>query len=150
MIITKRNTVLITLGARMSLNKKLWSFNFGSLIAYSFVWLVSFGKTAPVPEFLHPYTEFILDFYPGVVTAIGALLITSTIILLMRKVFDISASDHPFWLILPTLTFIAVTTFSAFEMLSTFLYAAIPALMILALTAILNRLSQVKIVNQPI
>ena len=57
-----------------NVNKKLWSFNFGCLIAGSLVWLVHIGNLAPVPSVLHPHTDFILDYYPGSVTALSAII----------------------------------------------------------------------------
>ena len=46
-------------------NKKLWSFNFGCLLAGSLVWLVQLGNLAPVPSVLHPHTDFILGLLSG-------------------------------------------------------------------------------------
>ena len=61
-------------------NKKLWSFNFGCLLAGSLVWLVQIGHLAPVPSILHPHTDFILDYYPGSVTAITASLVSLSLL----------------------------------------------------------------------
>ena len=47
----------------MKVNKKLWSFIFGCLIASSFVWLISFGKSAVVIDFFHQYPDFVIDYY---------------------------------------------------------------------------------------
>ncbi len=129
----------------LSVNKKLWSFNFGCLIAFSLVWLVSVGNAAPVPEVLYPHPIFILDYYSGLVTACSALILTGLAIMIMGKAFNIRPSEHPFWLILPTLSFLALTTVSAFEMLTTLLYAAIPVLFVLSIAAILSRLARQKV-----
>ena len=43
----------------MNVNKKLWSFIFGCLIAASFVWLISLGKSFDVIEYFHQYPEFV-------------------------------------------------------------------------------------------
>lgn len=132
------------LNNKFSFNKKLWSFNFGCLIAYSFMWLVGFGNSAPVPEVLHPHPLFILDYYSGLVTACAALMLTALTIIIMNKGFNLCTSEHPFWLVLPSMTFLALTTVSAFEMLSTILYAAIPALFLLCITAVIMRLARQK------
>ena len=129
----------------LKVNKKLWSFNFGCLIAFSFVWLVSFGNTAPVPEVLHPHPFFILDYYSGLVTAVSAIMITALIVIVMGKGFNLCASEHPFWLILPSLCFIALTTLSAFELLNSMLFAVIPALFVMVITAIVFRLTKRKL-----
>jgi len=132
----------------LSVNKKLWSFNFGCLIACSLVWLVSVGNAAPVPEVLYPHPLFILDYYSGLVTACSALMLTGLTIIIMGKGFNICTSEHPFWLILPTMSFLALTTVSAFEMLNTLLYAAVPALFVLSIAAVLNRLASQKVSPQ--
>jgi hypothetical protein len=129
----------------LKVNKKLWSFNFGCLIAFSFVWLVSFGNTAPVPEVLHPHPFFILDYYSGLVTAVSAIMITALLVIIMGKGFNLCASEHPFWLILPSLCFIALTTLSAFELLASMLFAVIPALMVMVTTAVVFRLTKRKL-----
>jgi len=131
-------------------NKKLWSFNFGCLIAFSFMWLVNIGHLAPVPEMLHPHPLFILDYYSGVVTALSALVLTGVAVVVMWKGLQICTSEHPFWLILPSITFIAFTTISAFEMVTTFLYAAIPALFVVTITALYYRLAKQKLISEKI
>ncbi|MDG1752434.1 MAG: hypothetical protein P8I03_12350 [Thalassotalea sp.] len=125
-----------------NVNKKLWSFNFGCIIAFSFVWLVSFGNSAPVPELLHPHPFFILDYYSGLVTACSAIMLTALAVIIMEKGFNLCVSEHPFWLILPSLCFVALTTISAFELLTTMLYAVLPALLVMIITAVAFRLSK--------
>jgi len=123
-----------------AVNKKLWYFNFGCLIAGLLVWLVDFGNVAPVPSALHPHTDFILDYYPGAVTAITASMVSLLLLVIMRKAFKLCASDHPFWLLLPTLCFITLTLLLAQFMLSAIMFAAIPALIILMFSAVVFRL----------
>ena len=98
-------------------NKKLWSFNFGCLIAGSLIWLVHIGNLAPVPSILHPHTDFILDYYPGSVTAITASIVSLLLLVFMHKGFKLCASEHTFWLLLPTLCFITLTLLIAQFML---------------------------------
>ena len=129
----------------LNVNKKLWSFNFGCIIAFSFVWLVSFGNAAPVPEVLHPHPFFILDYYSGLVTACCALLLTALAVIIMGKGFNLCASEHPFWLILPSVCFVVLTSISAFELLTTMLYAVLPAMFLLIITAIIFRLTKRKL-----
>ena len=126
----------------LKVNKKLWSFNFGCLIAFSFMYLVSFGNTAPVPEILHPHPFFILDYYSGLVTACSAIMLTALIVIIMGKGFKICSSEHPFWLILPSMCFLALTTVSAFEMLNTMLYAVLPSLIVISVTVVSCRLAR--------
>jgi len=60
----------------MNVNKKLWSFIFGCLIAASFVWLISLGKSAGVIEYFHQYPEFVIDYYALMITAIATACLT--------------------------------------------------------------------------
>jgi len=132
----------------LSINKKLWSFNFGCLIAGSFGWLVSVGATAPVPEVLHPHPMFIIDYYSGLVTGCSAFMLTALAIIVMGKGFKICTSEHTFWLMLPSLSFLALTTISAFEFLPSMLYAAIPSLVLVIVAAVSCRLARKKSTKQ--
>ena len=125
-------------------NKKLWSFNFGCLIAGSLIWLVHIGNLAPVPSILHPHTDFILDYYPGSVTAITASILSLVLLVFMHKGFKLCASEHTFWLLLPTLCFITLTLLIAQFMLPAIMFAAIPSLLILTFSAIVFRFKRRK------
>ncbi len=125
-------------------NKKLWSFNFGCLIAGSLIWLVHIGNLAPVPSILHPHTDFILDYYPGSVTAITASILSLVLLVFMHKGFKLCASEHTFWLLLPTLCFITLTLLIAQFMLPAIMFAAIPSLFILTFSAIVFRVKRRK------
>lgn len=125
-------------------NKKLWSFNFGCLIAGSLIWLVHIGNLAPVPSILHPHTDFILDYYSGAVTAVIACAVSLSLLILMRKVFKLCASEHTFWLLLPTLCFITLILLIAQFMLPAIMFAAIPSILILTFSAIVFRIKRRK------
>jgi hypothetical protein len=124
----------------VNINKKLWSFNFGCLIAGTFVWLVSFGVSAPVFEVFHSYPDFILNYYSGTVTAFTAFMLTGLIILIMRSLFKVCASEHTFWLALPSLGFIALAMLVRQSVLITMLYAAFPALIVIIIAAMVRRI----------
>lgn len=128
----------------MELNKKLWSFLFGCLVAGSFVWLISFGNNASIPNFLHAYPNFVFDYYPAIVTAMMAALFTMLIMIVMKIVFRVCASEHPFWLATPSFTFIIITLLASKLMLPSMLSAALPALLIMSLTAVNFRLINIK------
>ncbi|ASP46498.1 hypothetical protein B5D82_01135 [Cognaticolwellia beringensis] len=121
-------------------NKKLWSFNFGCLIAGSLVWLVHIGNLAPVPSILHPHTDFILDYYPGSITAISASIVSLFMLFFMHKGFKLCASEHTFWLLLPTLCFITLTLLIGQFMFSSIMFAAVPILFVLSVSAVIFRL----------
>ncbi|MBA6415670.1 hypothetical protein H4J50_06545 [Colwellia sp. 6M3] len=123
-----------------NVNKKLWSFNFGCLIAGSLVWLVHIGNLAPVPSVLHPHTDFILDYYPGSVTALSASIVSILMLVFMHKGFKLCASEHTFWLLLPTLSFMTLTLLIGQFMLASIMYAAVPILIVLTFSAIVFRL----------
>ena len=127
----------------MNVNKKLWSFIFGCLIVSSFVWLISFGKKVTIIEFFHQHPDFVIDYYALMITAIGAAVITLIIVFIMNKVFHVCTSEHPFWLTLPSITFIFSTLFTSKLMLAPMLFAAVPALSVLVITAVIFRLLNV-------
>lgn len=127
----------------MNVNKKLWSFIFGCLIASSFVWLISFGKSAAIIEFFHQYPDFVIDYYALMVTAISAAVVTLMTVYIMNKVFHVCTSEHPFWLTLPSVIFIFLTLFTSKLMLASMLSAAVPALSVLVITAVIFRLLNV-------
>lgn len=123
-----------------NVNKKLWSFNFGCLIAGSLVWLVHIGNLAPVPSVLHPHTDFILDYYPGSVTALSASIVSIIMLIFMHKGFKLCASEHTFWLLLPTLSFMTLTLLIGQFMFASIMFAAVPILIVLTFSAIVFRL----------
>jgi hypothetical protein len=123
-----------------NVNKKLWSFNFGCLIAGSLVWLVHIGNLAPVPSVLHPHTDFILDYYPGSVTALSASIVSIIMLIFMHKGFKLCASEHTFWLLLPTLSFMTLTLLIGQFMFAAIMFAAVPILIVLTFSAIVFRL----------
>jgi len=129
------------------INKKLWSFNFGCLIAGTFVWLVSFGISAPIFEVFYAYPHFLLNYYAGAVTAFTAFFITGMIIFIMRSLFKVCASEHTFWLALPSLGFIILAMLVQQSILITMLYAAFPALIVILITATLRRAPKYKSIN---
>jgi hypothetical protein len=130
------------------INKKLWSFNFGCLIAGSFVWLVGLGATAPVPELLSAHPIFVLDYYSGLVTALFAMIFTTLLVGLMTRWLKICSSEHTFWLMLPSLSFVALTSLSAFNSLPEILFAALPSLLILLSASVLQRFLQQRKVTE--
>ncbi|GLX79306.1 hypothetical protein tinsulaeT_26460 [Thalassotalea insulae] len=132
--------------SRYQVNKKLWSFNFGCLLACSFLWLTGVADLVPVPEALHPYTDFILDYYPGVITALSALSLTLLVIWLMNYAFDICISEHTFWLLIPSVTLVVLTALSAFNSLFHVMSAAMPSILVLCAVAVFSRLSQQKLI----
>jgi hypothetical protein len=127
----------------MNVNKKLWSFIFGCLISGSFVWLISFGKSANVIEYFHKYPEFVIDYYALMVTAIATTFLTLFIIFIMKFAFNLLPREHPFWLIIPSVMFIFLTIFTSKLMFLSMLSAAVPALVVLVLAAIFGRLMNI-------
>jgi hypothetical protein len=128
-------------------NKKLWSLNFGCLIAGTFVWLVGFGLSAPILEFFYAYPSFIINYYAGAVTAFSAFVLTSMIIFIMCGFFKVCASEHTFWLMLPSLVLIVLAMLVRQSVLVTMLYAAFPALVVILFAAILRRMPKYKTLN---
>jgi hypothetical protein len=126
------------------INKKLWSFNFGCIIAGTYVWLVSFGISAPIFEVFYSYPHFVLNYYAGTVTAFTAFVLTGGIILIMRSFFKLCASEHTFWLALPSLGFIFLAMLVKQSVLITMLYAAFPALIVILFTAMVKRVPKYK------
>ncbi|WP_206483511.1 hypothetical protein [Thalassotalea sp. G2M2-11] len=130
---------------KSQVNKKLWSFNIGCLLAYAFLWLVNIGHLAPVPELLHAYPTFILDYYPSIFSSGCALIATLAALYLMNRGLNICASEHTFWLLLPSFSLIVLTGLSANERLTTMLISVLPSLTVLTLIAVFYRLSQQRV-----
>ncbi len=133
---------MLNVSRKYQLNKKLWSFNFGCLLAYSFLWLIGIAELMPVPEVLHPHSNFIVNYYPGVVLALCSMALTFLVIWLMNSFFTICISEHTFWLVLPSVTLVMLTAISAVSSLVQMLSAVIPSLLLLAVVAVFCRLSQ--------
>ena len=121
------------------MNKKLSSFVFGCILAASYLWLIGFASSVSFFDGLFIEWGFTLAHYTIAVTVCLAITIALITLLFMNKVFNLCTSEHPFWLVLPSFYLLALTTFSAFEMLIPMLYAAIPCLLVLGLSAVFNR-----------
>jgi hypothetical protein len=118
----------------MSTSKnKFWSLVFGAILANSYVWLIEFGVSAPVPEALHQHPSFIFEFYSPMVTACLSALLAGVLSFIMLKAFDVCVSEHILWLFWPTLGFIVFTAFTANILIASVLQAAIPAMFMLSL-----------------
>lgn len=115
----------------MKLNKKLWSFIVGCFFAGSYVWLVSYTKTFPVPSFItiDSHTSFML--YRYFIIAILALILTACALLIMHNIMNIHANEHTFWLLLPILSFLIITAIFANILVYTMLSAAVPSLLLI-------------------
>jgi hypothetical protein len=73
---------------------------------------------------------------------VASFVTTALLLVLMKKLFDISCNDHTFWLMLPSAGFIVLTYLGASIMLTSVLFAAIPALTLIVLLALFHRLSK--------
>ncbi|GHE81596.1 hypothetical protein [Thalassotalea profundi] len=125
-------------------NKKFGSLVFGCVFAASYIWLVNIGSTTSFFDTIPPPSGFSIAHYSGGVTASLAILFSGILLVIMTKGFNVCASEHPFWLALPSIYLISLTAFSAFELLPSMLYAAIPTFLILVLTAVYFRISRQK------
>lgn len=123
----------------LKVNKKLWSFNFGCLIAVSFLWLIGVGDIAPIPTFLQTNTEFVFYYYPSLVIALSALMLTIILLVIMKKVFGVCSYEYTFWLLIPSLTLLVLTSITAFNLLSSILIAVIPAFLVIFIASFLAR-----------
>ena len=62
----------------------------------------------------------------------------------MGKAFKLCTSEHTFWLVLPTLAFLALTLIASQSMLMSIAYAAIPAMIVISTSAVYYRLTKMK------
>ena len=83
-------------------NKKFGSLVFGCLFAGSYIWLVNLGSTAAFFDTIPPPDGLTIAHYSGGVTASLAILSSLLLLVIMQKGFNICASHHPFWLVLPS------------------------------------------------
>lgn len=126
-------------------NKKLWSFIFGLLISMSCVWLVSIANQIPFPNFLTNTHQFITLYYNEIITVLLSIVFTYVMIALMRQLFNLCPSDHPFWLLLPVFIFILGLFVANHVLLTMLLCAALPATMLLTVRYWTQRFRQRKI-----
>lgn len=120
-------------------NKKFWSLLFGCLLANCYLWLVQVGRQIDIPSSFHGHTDFVVNYYPLAVTALFSGALTWLVIILMDKLFSLRVSDHILWLVLPTLSFIIFTSFTALSMLPAILSAALPALLVLTVGYLIEK-----------
>ena len=126
-------------------NKKLWSFKFGCLLAVSFVWLSSLGGFVPVPEVLFSHPIFVHDYYSSLVSALSASLLSIMLIIVMRKGFNICTSEHTFWLVIPIIIISILAIWTGIDLYASLLYAALSSLCVIGITAKFYQNRKVKI-----
>ncbi len=119
-------------------NKKMWSFNFGCILAASSVWLVALGMQMPVLTLVDLSPAFIDAYYSVVVTSVFSILLTFLVITLMKRGFNIRTSDHTFWLLLPLIIFVLMALLTGAQLYSPLLAAAVPALTIVLFSGLFS------------
>lgn len=117
------------------LNKKLWSFNVGCFASGSFIWLAELSTELPVPHFVLSNSLISISLYTSVVMFITAALFTLCLITFMHKGLKVHSSEHTFWLVLPILSFLIMTSIVANVLVITMMSAAIPALFVILVAA---------------
>ena len=117
------------------LNKKLWSFNVGCFASGSFIWLAELSKELPVPHFVLSNSMISIGLYTSVVMFFSAALFTTCLIAFMHKGLKVHSSEHTFWLVLPILSFLIMTSIVANVLVMTMMSAAIPALFVILVAA---------------
>jgi uncharacterized membrane protein len=131
----------------MNVNKKLWSFIFGCILAASCLWLIEYSKKAPLFDSLNLYSVLDLHQYIYAVNIILAIAITCIMLIVMAKAFKICSSEHTFWLILPALLLASITVLYAKELLPEILTVVLPSVIVASATASLIRLKQGKVLK---
>lgn len=119
----------------VKLNKKLWSFNMGCSIVGALIWLTSYVKNIPIPQFLSLNSDTSVTIYTTFIIIIAALLVTAIILFLVKTLLNIQCNDHTFWLVLPILCFLVFTVVMANILIFTMLSAAIPSLLLILIKA---------------
>lgn len=112
-------------------NKKLWSFIVGCILCSTYLWLVEIGLNAQVPTSLYGDAKFIVSLYPMLVTSSLAILLSIALVLFMPKLAKIRASDHLFWLIIPSLSFLCFSAATNHVLFLPMLSAALPTIAII-------------------
>jgi hypothetical protein len=117
-----------------STSKNILSLMTGSVLASTFVWLAAMGAAAPVPVLLQSQTEFVVNYYSGMVTSIAASIVSFGIVFFARRVFKIESTQQLLFCLLPMFIYVSVLlTFFGFSV-SSLLYAAVPAALVSSLT----------------
>ncbi|GHE83538.1 hypothetical protein [Thalassotalea profundi] len=110
--------------------KNIISFLLGSSFAYIFVWLSGVVVAMPVPEFLRPYKEFVVSYYPNILIVLFASILSLIIVLIVRKAFTLFTKQNLFYFTLPIVLFLAsIFVFLSFAV-APIMYAAIPTLLV--------------------
>lgn len=111
-------------------HKNVISFLLGSLFSYLFVWLIGIVATAPVPEFLQPYDEFVLLYYSNILTVLISGFLALCTLLVVRKAFTVFSKQNVFYFTLPIVLFIAFLMLLFNFAVITVMLAALPTLLV--------------------
>ncbi|WP_220761290.1 MULTISPECIES: hypothetical protein [unclassified Shewanella] len=113
-----------------SVHKNVILFLLGSSFAYIFVWLTGVVAAMPVPEYLRSYNEFVISYYPNILTALFASILSLIIVFVIRKVFTYFTKQNLFYFALPIVLFLTyLLVFFSFAV-APLMYAAIPTLLV--------------------
>lgn len=117
------------------LNKKLWSFNVGCIVSGAFIWLLDFSKSITPPDFIRE-NQYISHYsYSLFCIALLAVGVTTLLLMIMHNCLHVHSSEQTFWLVLPILSLLILTTIVANNLVMAMLAVAIPALLVILLAA---------------
>jgi len=132
----------VTRSRAMNVNKKLWSFIFGCMLAASCLWLIEYSKEAPLFESMSTYITMDFHAYVFAVNIILAIIITCVMLIVMAKAFNICSSEHTFWLVLPALLLASITVLYAKELTPAMLTVILPSVIVASFVASFMRIRQ--------
>jgi len=113
-----------------NVHKNIISLLLGSSFAYTFVWLISIVAALPVPELLRPYNEFVVSYYSDILIVIFSAMLSTVIMLSVRKAFILFTKQNLFYFTLPIVLFLTyLLVFLSFAV-APLMYAAIPTLLV--------------------
>ncbi|NMP30878.1 hypothetical protein HII17_04815 [Thalassotalea sp. M1531] len=120
-------------------NKKLWSFVVGCTLVWASVWIVDFAISAPVPESFQTNTNFVVYYYPMMVSALLTSVFSLFVVWILSKVIKLKINEHFVWLSIPSLMFLIFSVVVAHTYNGLIYSALIPILFVLCITGVIEK-----------
>ena len=113
-----------------NVHKNIISLLLGSSFTYIFVWLISIVAALPVPELLRPYNEFVASYCSEILIVIFSAMLSTVIMLSVRKAFILFTKQNLFYFTLPIVLFLTYLLVFLNFAVTPLIYAAIPTLLV--------------------
>lgn len=105
----------------------------GGAFIYLFIWLTGIVAAIPVPEFLQPYTQFVVSYYSNILIALLSASFSLIIMFAVRQLFTFFTKQNLLYFSVPIILYLSYLAIFFNLLVAPLIVAAIPSLLVTAL-----------------